>query len=206
MEERGPASAHGESGTAAGTLALRPECYRADLTIDRLRQRNAKLLAKVKLLEQRIADLTLQLKHKPKPAVPAFVKANVIVKATRKKPGRRVGHEAALRPMPEVIDVHQDVPVPIDTAGKPSCPRCRVQLLGVKRHKRYVEDIVPAEIITTCYHTISGYCPCCDKVVESRAADQPPAADLPHAQLGLNTLATAAGERKGGHFTSHFSS
>jgi transposase len=51
---------------------------------------------------------------------------------------------------------------------------------------------VPSKVITTCYHTTSGYCPCCRKHVESRASDQPPAADLPHAQLGLNTLATAA--------------
>jgi transposase len=55
-----------------------------------------------------------------------------------------------------------------------------------------VEDIIPAKVVITCYHTISGYCPHCRKTIESRAADQPPAADLPHAQLGLNALSTAA--------------
>jgi transposase len=173
-------------------MALRPESHRADRKIDRLQQRNERLLAENKLLKQRIADLTLQLKQKPKPAAPAFAKANVAVKVRRKKPGRRVGHVAALRPMPEKIDVHQEVPIPIDTAGKPSCPHCRTQLSDVERHERLVEDIVPAKIITTCYHTTSGYCPSCRKQVESRAPEQPPAADLPHAQLGLNTLATAA--------------
>jgi transposase len=62
----------------------------------------------------------------------------------------------------------------------------------VEHHKRIVEDIVPSKVITTCYHTTSGWCPCCRKQVESRAQDQPPAADLPHAQFGLNALATVA--------------
>jgi polyhydroxyalkanoate synthesis regulator phasin len=168
-----------------------PALYRADQKIDRLEQRVAKLAAEKRLLQQRIADLTLKLKHTPKPCMSAFViKANVVAKG-RKRPGRRAGHVAALRPMPEKIDVHQEVPVPIDSAGKPSCPHCRTQLADVQRHQRVVEDIVPSKVITTCYHTTSGYCPGCRRVVESRATEQPPAADLPHAQLGLNTLATA---------------
>jgi transposase len=82
--------------------------------------------------------------------------------------------------------------LPVDGPGKPSCPDCRTQLNEVEHHQRIVEDIIPSKVITTCYHTTSGYCPCCRKQVESRASNQPPAADLPHAQLGLNTLATAA--------------
>jgi transposase len=62
----------------------------------------------------------------------------------------------------------------------------------LKRHRRIVEDIIPSSVVTTCYQTHSGYCPSCRKRVESRAPDQPPAADLPHAQLGINALATAA--------------
>jgi hypothetical protein len=55
-----------------------------------------------------------------------------------------------------------------------------------------VEELVPVKILSTCYHTTSGWCPSCRKQVESRAENQPPAADLPHGQLGLNALATAA--------------
>jgi transposase len=170
-----------------------PALYRADQRIDQLEQRVAKLAAEKRLLRQRIADLTLKLKHtpKPKPSVPAFVKADVVAKG-KKRPGRRAGHVAALRPMPEKVDVHQAVPVPFDDVGKPSCPHCRTQLADVQRHQRIVEDIVPSKVITTCYHTTSGYCPGCRRVVESRATERPPAADLPHAQLGLNTLATVA--------------
>ena len=173
-------------------MALRPQVYRADQKIDRLEQRVDKLAADNRLLKQRVADLTTRLKHKPGPAAPAFVRANAAAKPRRKRPGRPAGHVAALRPMPAKIDVHQDVPPPVDALGKPSCPHCRTQLSDVRRHQRLVEDIVPSRVITTCYHTSSGYCPCCRKQVESRASDQPPAADLPHAQLGLNTLATAA--------------
>lgn len=171
--------------------AVRPALYRADQKIDRLEQRVAKLAAENTLLKQRLKDLAAHKQASAAAAVPAFVKANTPHR-TGKKPGRKAGHVAAVRPMPSRIDVHQPVPVPINGVGQPSCPHCRTQLSDVKHHRRIVEDIVPSKVITTCYHTTGGYCPSCRKQVESRAEDQPPAADLPHAQLGLNALATAA--------------
>ena len=171
---------------------VRPQLYRADCKIDRLEQRVKRLAAENAVLKQRVKDLTAQLKQGGGPAaVPAFVKANA-VHGRRRKPGRRVGHAAALRPMPAKIDVHQEVPAPLDASGQPSCPHCNTQLSGVKRHRRIVEDLVPAQVITSCYHTTSGYCPSCRRQVETRAEEQPPPADLPHGQLGLNALATAA--------------
>lgn len=86
----------------------------------------------------------------------------------------------------------QDVPLPVDGRGKLCCPRCRTQLSEVKHHRRIVEDIIPSEVVTTCYRTHSGYCPSCRQRTESRAEDQPPAADIAPSQLGLNALATAA--------------
>jgi transposase len=62
----------------------------------------------------------------------------------------------------------------------------------VKHHRRVVEDIIPSKVVTTEYRTHSGFCPSCRQRIESRAEDQPPAADLPHGQLGINALATAA--------------
>jgi transposase len=170
--------------------ACRPELYRANQKIDRLEQRNHIYHDENKRLKQKLADLTAKLKQKPKSPPPAFAKANVPDKKSR-KPGRKEGHPAALRPMPGKIDVHEQVPVPIDNFGQPCCPECRSQLFNAKPHKRYVEELVPSQIVTTCYYTTSGWCPCCHKQVESRAENQPPAADLPHAQLGLNALATA---------------
>jgi hypothetical protein len=161
---------------------------------DALRGENTRLWAENARLQQRIEELTAPSSLSDRPAssdLPAFVKANV-PQGPRRKPGRRKGHPAALRPMPEKIDVHEEVALPKDRGGKLCCPRCRAQLNDVKHHRRMVEDVVPSKVITTCYCTHSGYCSNCRKHVESRAADQPPAADLPHAQLGINALATAA--------------
>ena len=172
-----------------------------------LRERHEKLTVENAALRRRVAELTRELKRHveaaaaaPKGAPPSKqqqqqlrFKANLPARRRRKRPGRKAGHAAALRPIPTKVDVHQQVPLPRDTAGKASCPHCKTRLSGVRRHRRLVEDVVvPAEVIVTCYHTASGFCPSCRKRVESRAPEQPPAADLPHAQLGLNSLATAA--------------
>lgn len=156
-----------------------------------LRQENAALKTENAKLQQRIEELTGEASAKPERALPAFVKANVAVRP-RRRPGREKGHEAALRPRPRKIDVQQDVPLPVDGRGKLCCPHCRTQLSEVKHHRRMVEDLIPSKVVTTCYRTHSGYCPHCRRRIESRAEDQPPAANLPHAQLGLNALATAA--------------
>jgi transposase len=168
----------------------RPELYRAYQRIDRLEQSNVKYRDENKILKQKLADLSGSGQPKPKASLPAFVKPNRPCRPSR-KPGRKKGHVAALRPLPEVIDAHETVALPVDTLGKPCCPECRTQLNRVEHHQRYVEELIPSKVVTTCYHTTSGWCPCCRKQIESRAENQPPAADLPHGQLGLNALATA---------------
>ena len=174
--------------------ALRRELSERWSRIQRLQQDHDRLQAENTQLKQRIQELTATTPVSDSPAessVPSFVKANVPARP-RRKPGRREGHEAALRPKPGKIDIHEEVALPKDRRGRLCCPRCRAQLNDVKHHQRIVEDIVPSKVVTTCYRTHSGYCPNCRKQVESRAPDQPPAADLPHAQLGINVLATAA--------------
>ena len=158
-----------------------------------LRKENAALKAENAKLKQRIEELTSSSSssNEGEREWPSFVQANVPDRP-RRRPGRPTGHEAALRPRPQKVDVHLDVPLPVDRRKKLCCPHCRTQLSEVKHHRRLVEDLVPSQVITTCYHTHSGYCPSCRRRVESRAEDQPPAADLPHAQLGLEALATAA--------------
>jgi transposase len=176
-----------ENGGLAEELATcRRERDQARGESQQMQKRIEQLEKQNERLKKRVADLSKM----PKP-IPSFVKPNVPAKKS-KKPGRPVGHEAALRPMPEKIDVHQEVALPTDSLGQISCPACKTQLSDVKQHERLVEEIIPAKVLTTCYHTTSGYCPSCRKRVESRADEQPPAADLPHAQLGLNALTTAA--------------
>ena len=175
-------------------LVSGPELYRAYQKIDRLEQQRDKLAAENKLLKQKVKDLTLAAESLAQAGVkePAVgpVKPPVI-HHRRRRPGRKEGHAAALRPMPDHIDVHQEVPLARDSAGHDSCPCCSCALSELKDHERVVEDIIPQKVVVKCYHTRSGYCPNCRKRVESRAPEQPPAANLPHGQLGVNALATA---------------
>ncbi|HET8683405.1 MAG TPA: IS66 family transposase [Micromonosporaceae bacterium] len=171
-----------------------PALYRADRRVGQLEERVAELQAENRRLRARVKELTPAAAAGPPDghaaAPPHFVKP--AARGRGRKPGRKQGHPAALRPVPGRVDVHQDVPLPKDGRGRPACPHCNCSLGDVRTHERLVEDLVPARVIVTCYHTASGYCAMCRKRVESRAPEQPPAADLPHGQLGLNALATAA--------------
>jgi hypothetical protein len=173
----------------------RREWFFTQQRLNQAQEANAKLREENRRLRQQNQELTAaarssgpaqpQDKTTPdwaKPSVPA---------RRRKRPGRKAGHAAALRPKPEHIDVHHDAPLPKDPAGRPSCPRCNACLLDLKNHERIVEDIVPSQVVVKCYHTASGWCPGCRRRVESRAPDQPPAANLPHGQLGIGALSTA---------------
>lgn len=170
--------------------SLRRELTGQSEEIESLRQDNAALRAQNIKLKQRIDELTGQASSSVR-EIPAFVKPNV-PDSPRRRRGRPAGHKAAWRPRPNKIDVRQEVALPKDGRGQPACPHCRAQLSQLKHHRRIVEDIVPSKVITTCYRTHSGYCPSCRRRVESRAEDQPPAADIAQTQLGLNALATAA--------------
>lgn len=163
-------------------------------------QQLAQAQAQIRRLEAQVQQLSEALQGQPAAAaaapvaLPAFVKANLAQKP-RPAPGRKLGHAPAHRPLPEHIDLHVEAPVPRDAAGAASCPHCHTQLAEVQTHQRIVEDLVPSKVVVTCYHTVSGYCPGCRKLVESRDQRQPPAppgVDLPQGQLGLNALATAA--------------
>ena len=162
-----------------------------------LRVRDIRLQEK----DRRIAELEQQVEELKKQAMksgesgsrvlPSFVKPN-LPRRRRKKPGRKDGHEAGLRPMPRKIDHHQKVALAQDDRHHPICPQCKSRLAKLRKHKRIVEDLIRSTVKTTCYHTQSGLCPNCGKRVESRDPQQPPAANLPHGQLGINVLTTVA--------------
>jgi transposase len=160
---------------------------------------------RIRELEQENRRLRKRLEEQAPPppsdaspqAPPPFVKPNR-PPGRRKKPGRKAGHEAALRPPPGHIDRVVDVPLRHDrrTGGR-LCPHCRTPLEAgtFKGHRRLVEDLVPARVEVVCYRTASGYCPNCRRRVETRHPQQPPASDLPHAVLGPGVLAEAAALR-----------
>lgn len=120
--------------------------------------------------------------------LPAWVKANVADKS-RRRPGQKKGHAAALRPVPAKIDQELEVPLRRDARGRELCPHCQAVLMKLMRHARIVEDLTSSNVEVTQFNTRSGYCINCDRRVESRAAHQPPAADVPHGQIGINALA-----------------
>lgn len=167
----------------ARVSGLEYELHQRELRIAEQARYIAQLERQVKELKQQAAP--------PLPALPPFVKPHVEARP-RKPPGREVGHPAALRPMPKKIDRHQTVPLPKDAEKKRICPHCRTRLTQLRKHRRLIEDLIQSTVETTCYHTESGHCPHCRTRIESRDPKQPPAANIPHAQLGLNALATAA--------------
>jgi hypothetical protein len=157
--------------------------------VNQLQERIEKVEAENRLLQQQNKELTTSLKTPQQEGPSPRFKPSI--KRRGKKPGRKAGHAAALRPMPDHIDVHQTVPLPKDSEGREACPWCRSCLLELEDHQRIVEDIIPAKVVVTCYHTRGGWCPSCRKQVESRALEQPPAANIPHGQIGINALSTA---------------
>lgn len=122
--------------------------------------------------------------------LPPFVKPNVVSKP-RRKPGRKKGHAAALRPMPAKIDQKIDVPLTRDARGRELCPQCRAVLMKLLAEARIVEDLTPTNLEVTQFNTRSGYCINCQRRRESRSPHQPPAAEVPHGQIGINALALA---------------
>ena len=76
-------------------------------------------------------------------------------------------------PLKERFETHQDVPLPQDSAGRPSCSDCNGCLQDMEHHEHMVEHIIPTKVAVTCYHTSSGGCPGCRKRIESRALEQP---------------------------------
>jgi transposase len=160
-----------------------------------LKDENRRLSARVAELEsvrrgETAAGATSAGATAATPVVPDFVKANVPAKSP-KKPGRKAGHPAALRPMPRRIDRVVEVPLARDDRGRELCPECRCVLTAVRGHARVVEDLTPVNVEAVKYKTRSGMCIKCDCRRESRAREQPPppAGDVPHGQLGLNALA-----------------
>jgi hypothetical protein len=172
----------------------RKEWFFISQRVNQVEERNERLVAENRRLRQQNRELleaaaSASGKEEEKRR-PDWIKPPV-VRRRHKKPGRKKGHPAALRPMPDHIDAQQEVPLPKDSAGRESCPRCNTCLLELEDREHLVEDIIPARVVVTCYHTRSGWCPCCRKQVESRAPEQPPGANIPHGQLGINALATA---------------
>jgi transposase len=84
-----------------------------------------------------------------------------------KKPGRRPGHEADLRPVPTADQIDRVIDVPLE-----KCPMCDVYLYEQSQVVQYQTDLPPIVPIVTQFNIETGYCPCCRQYWQGRDAEQ----------------------------------
>jgi transposase len=84
-----------------------------------------------------------------------------------KKPGRRKGHRADLRPLPTPEQIDRVVDVPLD-----ECPLCQAPLYDQGQVVQYQTDLPPIVPIVTQFNIETGYCSCCRQYWQGRHPDQ----------------------------------
>lgn len=147
--------------------------------IAELEAENASLRVRIVKLEQQLIELSASPPPSDNSPAPAFVKPKH-QKRRRKKPGRKPGHPGSHRQRPTQAD--EIVEVPLE-----DCPHCHGSLENVHTREQYVEEVIPAHTVVICYRTYKGYCPHCQRKVESRHPDQ-----IPHRMVGSRALLIAA--------------
>lgn len=156
--------------------------------IAELEAENAFLRARIAQLEQQLSKL---IDHRDSdessnmsPSVPAFVKPKH-QKKRHKKPGQKPGHTGSYRQRPTSAD--EIIEVPLN-----DCPHCHSALNDVKTCEQYVEEVIPAHTTVICYRTYKGYCPNCQRTVQSRHPDQ-----VTNRMIGSRALLLAADMKHG---------
>jgi transposase len=84
-----------------------------------------------------------------------------------KKPGRRKGHQADLRPVPTSDQIDRVIDVPLD-----ACPLCQAPLYDQGQVVQYQTDLPPIVPIVTQFNIETGYCSCCRQYWQGRHPDQ----------------------------------
>jgi transposase len=84
-----------------------------------------------------------------------------------KKPGRRKGHQADLRPVPTPDQIDRIVDVPLD-----ECPMCHAPLYDQGQVVQYQTDLPPIVPIVTQFNITTGYCSCCRQYWQGRHPEQ----------------------------------
>lgn len=87
--------------------------------------------------------------------------------ARPKKPGRRKGHKADLRPLPTPEQIDRVIDVPLD-----ECPMCQAPLYDQGQVVQYQTDLPPIVPIITQFNIETGYCSCCQQYWQGRHPDQ----------------------------------
>lgn len=84
-----------------------------------------------------------------------------------KKPGRKKGHKADLRPVPTPDQIDRVVDVPLD-----KCPLCDVYLYDQGQVVQYQTDLPPIVPIVTQFNIETGRCPSCRQHWQGRHPEQ----------------------------------
>ncbi len=84
-----------------------------------------------------------------------------------KKPGRRKGHKADLRPVPTPDQIDRIIDVPLD-----ECPMCHAPVYDEGQVVQYQTDLPPIVPIITQFNIETGYCSCCRQYWQGRHPDQ----------------------------------
>ena len=134
------------------TIHSCPECQRLQKEVADLRRQNQEL-------QQRLSDLEAAQRRDKRQAAPFGRDQS---KADPKKPGRKPGQgRFSFRQTPEKIDHTEHVPLPV-------CPECFGPVSDLKEHEHLQTDLPLPQPVTTRFVTYSGYCPYCNKRVQSR--------------------------------------
>ena len=155
-----------------------PECQRLQKEVADLCRQNDEIQRQNQQLQQRLSDLEAAQRREKRQAAP-FSRDQK--KDDPKKPGRRKGQgRFSFRRTPETIEHTEEVSLP-------HCPECFGPVKDIKQHEHFQTDLPLPQPVTTRFVTYSGYCPCCDKRVQSRHHEQ------------VSTAAGAAGVSIGPH-------
>jgi transposase len=138
-----------------------PGCRQRDLEIARLQRILDKVQNEILQLRQQLQEARNQ-EHRQAGRFRCR-----LTKKRRKKPGRRKGHRADLRPTPTPEEVDRVIDVPC-----PECPDCHAPLYGQAIVTQYQTDLPPIVPIVTQFNIETGYCQGCGKSCQGRHAEQ----------------------------------
>jgi transposase len=169
--------------------------------LERVREENRTLHARVAALEQTVRELldqNRQLQEKLEEQARAAARqaapfrrreSRKVSDGTKKRPGRPKGHPGVHRAVPGPIDDHTEVPLT-------GCPHCGGPVAEVEPVEQFIEEIPPIRPRVTRLVTYRGVCPTCGAVHSSHPLQTSMATGAAKAQLGPRAHALAAALNK----------
>ena len=148
---------------------------------DQLREENAQLREQLDRLQRAMDDLRGQAFRQAAP----FRVPDERRKQEKKKPGRKKGHKADYRPVPDHVDEHIHVALE-------RCPRCGGTVQQVRPVEQYIEDIPPIKVHVTKLVTEVGRCRRCGEVRSRHPLQMSLGQGCAKVQLGPRVLGIAA--------------